>query len=154
MRGWLRHAGRAGRIIGDRADLWAAGALAWLAYGGVLVFLAAVVPFPSLADLAFFSADIAVSGSALPAVLLGGMVYSEALLLAMIARGAGRQEAYHLVQGAAKRAWGGAGSFRDEVLDDRGIGEWLSADEIGAAMDLDHHLAGIGSTYRALGLDD
>jgi adenylosuccinate lyase len=86
--------------------------------------------------------------------LLGGMVYSEALLLAMIARGAGRQEAYRLVQGAAKRAWAGAGSFRHEVRGDPGIGEWLSADEIDAAMDLDHHLAGIGSTYRALGLDD
>jgi adenylosuccinate lyase len=85
--------------------------------------------------------------------LLGGMVYSEALLLAMIARGAGRQEAYGLVQGAAKRAWGRAGSFRDEVLSDASIGEWLSADEIMAAMDLQHHLAGIESTYRALDLD-
>src|SRR6185436_1454070 len=35
---------------------------------------------------------------------LGGMVYSEALLLAMIAKGAERQAAYRLVQGAAQRA--------------------------------------------------
>jgi adenylosuccinate lyase len=86
--------------------------------------------------------------------LLGGMVYSEALLLAMIGKGAGRQEAYRLVQGAAKRAWAGAESFRDEVAADPGIGEWLSTEEIGAAMDLAHHLSGIDSTYRALGLDD
>ena len=32
--------------------------------------------------------------------------------------------------------------------------EWLTADEIERAMDLDHHLAGIAATYRALGLDD
>jgi adenylosuccinate lyase len=85
--------------------------------------------------------------------LLGGMVYSEALLLAMIAKGAGRQEAYRLVQGAAKRAWGQPGSFRDEVLGDPGIAEWLSADEVTRAMDLEHHLAGIETTYRALDLD-
>ena len=88
--------------------------------------------------------------------LLGGMVYSEALLLAMITKGAGRQEAYRLVQGAAKRAWaaGTTGSFRDEVLADPGIGEWVSADDIAAAMDLDHHLAGIDATYRALDLEE
>ena len=85
--------------------------------------------------------------------LLGGMVYSEALLLAMIAKGADRQEAYRLVQAAAQRAWGNGSAFRDELVGDPGIGEWLSADEIRAAMDLDHHLAGIEASYRALALD-
>ena len=85
--------------------------------------------------------------------LLGGMVYSEALLLAMVARGADRQEAYRLVQGAAKRAWGGEASFRAEVQADAGMARWLSREEIELAMDLEHHLAGIEATYRALGLD-
>jgi adenylosuccinate lyase len=83
----------------------------------------------------------------------GGMVYSEALLLAMIAKGADRQEAYRLVQAAAKRAWSGERSFRAELLADEGVAEWLRADEIERAMDLEHHLAGISATYRALGLD-
>jgi adenylosuccinate lyase len=82
------------------------------------------------------------------------MVFSEALLLAMIAKGAERQAAYRLVQGAAKRAWSGERSFREELLADAGVAEWLSPPEIERAMDLDHHLAGIASTYRALGLDD
>jgi adenylosuccinate lyase len=85
---------------------------------------------------------------------LGGMVYSEALLLAMIAKGAGRQDAYRLVQAAAKRAWGGEAGFRESLERDPAVAEWLSADEIARAMDLDHHLAGIGATYRALGLDE
>ena len=85
---------------------------------------------------------------------LGGMVYSEALLLAMIAKGADRQAAYRLVQGAAKRAWSNDATFGEALHDDPAIAEWLSADEIDRAMDLDHHLAGIGATYRALGLDD
>jgi adenylosuccinate lyase len=84
---------------------------------------------------------------------LGGMVYSEALLLAMVAKGADRQAAYRLVQGAARRAWAGEASFTDALRDDRAIGEWLTADEIERAMDLRHHLAGIEVTYRALGLE-
>jgi adenylosuccinate lyase len=71
----------------------------------------------------------------------------------MVAKGADRQGAYRLVQGAAKRAWAGKRSFRDALHDDRAVGEWLSRDEIDRAMDLDHHLAGIAVTYRALGLD-
>jgi len=85
---------------------------------------------------------------------LGGMVYSEALLLAMVAKGADRQAAYRLVQGAAKRAWSGETGFREALLDDPAVAEWLSGEEIERAMDLDHHLSGIGTTYRALGLDE
>jgi adenylosuccinate lyase len=84
---------------------------------------------------------------------LGGMVYSEALLLAMVANGADRQAAYRLVQGSARRAWSGEATFRDALHADPAVAEWLTPDEIDAAMDLDHHLAGIAVTYRALGLD-
>jgi adenylosuccinate lyase len=84
--------------------------------------------------------------------LLDGMVYSEAILLAMVARGADRQEAYRLVQGAAKRAWAGESGFRDALLGDPAVAEWLSAADIERAMDLEHHLAGVDVTYRALGL--
>ena len=84
----------------------------------------------------------------------GGMVYSEALLLAMVAKGADRQAAYRVIQGAAKRAREDESAFRDALHGDPGVAEWLSADEIDRAMDLDHHLAGIEVTYRALGLDE
>ena len=83
-----------------------------------------------------------------------GMVYSEALLLAMVAKGVDRQEAYRLVQDAAKRAWGGEHTFRAEVTADPGIAEWLTPDEVAAAMDLERHLAGVAATYRALSLEE
>jgi len=70
------------------------------------------------------------------------------------ARGADRQEAYRLVQGAAQRSAVGERAFDEELKADAGIAEWLSADEIERAMDLEHHLAGISASYRALGLDD
>jgi adenylosuccinate lyase len=85
--------------------------------------------------------------------MLGGMVYSEALLLAMVAKGADRQTAYRLVQGAAKRAWSGERNFKAELLGDDGVARWLDPEEVERAMDLGHHLEGIGATYRALGLE-
>jgi adenylosuccinate lyase len=84
--------------------------------------------------------------------LLGGMVHSEALLLAMIAKGADRQEAYRLVQAAAKRAWSGESSFRAELGADAEVGRWLSAEEVESAMSMRPHMDGIEATYRALGL--
>jgi adenylosuccinate lyase len=86
--------------------------------------------------------------------LLDGMVHSEALLLAMIAKGADRQEAYQLVQAAAKRAWSGASSFRAELGADADVGKWLSAAEVETAMTMQPHLDGIEATYRALGLGE
>jgi adenylosuccinate lyase len=83
--------------------------------------------------------------------LLDGMVYSEALLLAMIAKGADRQEAYRLVQEAAMRSAGGE-PFVDALLG--GDQTWLTADEVRRAMDLEHHLGGIAASYRALGVGD
>ena len=84
--------------------------------------------------------------------LLDGMVYSEALLLAMIAKGADRQEAYRLVQDAAMRSSGAGEPFVEALLD--GDQAWLSAEEVRSAMDLEHHLAGIAASYRALGVGD
>ena len=84
--------------------------------------------------------------------LTGGMVYSEALLLAMIARGADRQAAYRLVQAAAMRASAEGISFRDALAADPAVADWVSGDDIDRAMDLEHHLARIDVTYRALGL--
>ncbi|MDP9273165.1 MAG: adenylosuccinate lyase [Chloroflexota bacterium] len=85
--------------------------------------------------------------------LTGGMVYSEAVLMAMVAKGADRQAAYRLVQGAAKRASEGDGTFREALLADPAVAEWLSPADIEGAMDLEHHLEGIAATYRALGLE-
>ena len=84
--------------------------------------------------------------------LLGGMVHSEALLLAMIAKGADRQEAYRLVQAAAMRASSGSSTFRAELSADAEVGRWLSAEEVELAMTMQPHLDGIEATYRAMGL--
>jgi len=62
MRGWLRRALYAAQLAGDRADLWPAGALAWLAFVGWIPFLV-VVARPDPDDLAFIGISIYTSGA-------------------------------------------------------------------------------------------
>jgi hypothetical protein len=69
MRGWLRRALYAAQLAGDRADLWPAGALAWLAFLGWIQFLV-VVARPDPNDLAFVGVSIYTSG-AFPLNLIG-----------------------------------------------------------------------------------
>ncbi|HKO33700.1 MAG TPA: hypothetical protein VJY85_08150 [Candidatus Limnocylindria bacterium] len=69
MGGWLRRALYAAQLAGDRADLWPAGALAWLAFVGWLPFLV-VVARPDPNDLAYIGVSIYTSG-AFPLNLIG-----------------------------------------------------------------------------------
>jgi hypothetical protein len=85
MRGWLRRGAYAAQLAGDRADLWPAGTLAWLAYLGWLPLLV-VVAEPDAADLQplgvalYSSAAFPANVIALAAALVGGVI-----LLALLA---------------------------------------------------------------------
>jgi adenylosuccinate lyase len=68
-----------------------------------------------------------------------GAVFSEAVLLALIRKGAARDQAYRWVQRAGLKAMDGA-DFRTEVAGDPDIARHLSADELATLFDLRHHL--------------
>jgi adenylosuccinate lyase len=70
----------------------------------------------------------------------GGLVFSEAVMLALVRKGLERQRAYELVQRCALAAVDGEGSFMDLLLADDGVREHLSADEVAGCFDLSHHL--------------
>jgi adenylosuccinate lyase len=93
----------------------------------------------------------------------GGLFFSEAVMLGLIHKGMGRQAAYELVQkhalGASALVGAPAGhgqpSFRDRLSGDPEISSKLSADELGRAFDLQHHLRHAGAIIdRALRDDD
>jgi adenylosuccinate lyase len=71
----------------------------------------------------------------------GGLWASEGVLLALVGRGLGRQEAYVLVQRNAMKAFEGQGEFRAFLKEDADIATHLSADEIDREFDLNHALA-------------
>jgi adenylosuccinate lyase len=45
----------------------------------------------------------------------GGLVFSHRVLLALLAKGLGRDQAYGIVQTAAMRAWDAGGNFRELI---------------------------------------
>ncbi len=68
------------------------------------------------------------------------LFFSEAVLLALVDAGVGRQEAYGWVQRSAMRAWKGEGSFRENLSSDADVLAKLSPAELEKLFDLDHAL--------------
>jgi adenylosuccinate lyase len=77
------------------------------------------------------------------------LYFSEAVLLALVEAGLGRQEAYVLVQRNAMRAWRGDGSFRDNLAADADVK--LTPQRLAELFDLEHALRHVpGVVERAL----
>ena len=72
--------------------------------------------------------------------LTGGLFFSEAVLLTLVEKGMGRQDAYVLVQRNAMKAIDGKGSFRENLEADADVARLVSRDEIARAFDLEHAL--------------
>jgi adenylosuccinate lyase len=71
----------------------------------------------------------------------GGLSNSEAVLLALVRRGLRRQDAYALVQRAAMRAAGGAGTFLENLLQDPEVRRHLGEAELRECVSDDAYLA-------------
>ena len=86
--------------------------------------------------------------------LTGGLIYSQAVLLALVDKGMDRQEAYKLVQGHAQRALAGGPGFRDGLAADSSISEWLDADLLSYLFDPMRQLQHIDEIFSRLGLEE
>jgi adenylosuccinate lyase len=81
----------------------------------------------------------------------GGLWASEAVLLALVEAGLGRQEAYVLVQRNAMKAWRHEGDFRALLAGDPEVGPRLTAEALGRCFDLEHTLRHVDAVIdRAL----
>jgi adenylosuccinate lyase len=69
------------------------------------------------------------------------LYFSEAVLLALVEAGLGRQEAYVLVQRNAMRAWHGEARFRDLLARDPEVAPKLGEKKLHELFDLKHTLA-------------
>jgi len=84
--------------------------------------------------------------------LLGGLPYSEHVMLALIQKGLSREHAYKLVQRNAARVWDERMAFIDALLSDAEVRQYLSEDEIRQCLSLEHHLRHLETTVqRVLG---
>ncbi len=84
--------------------------------------------------------------------LTRGLIFSERVLLALVEKGLRRNDAYVLVQGAARRVWGGAGDLQALLRDEPRVRELLTVEELASCFELDYHLGGIEVAFARLGL--
>ncbi len=83
----------------------------------------------------------------------GGVVFSQRVLLALVAKGMSREEAYAIVQSCAHQAWNQPeGNFHDLVVKDPQIAQLLSPEEIETCFDPQEHLKHLEQVYQRLGI--
>ena len=84
--------------------------------------------------------------------LTGGLIFSEAVLLALVDKGLSRDEAYRLVQRHAMKAWESREPFKPLLLADPEICRHLSPAEIENCFDLGYHLRHLDEIFARVGL--
>jgi adenylosuccinate lyase len=79
-----------------------------------------------------------------------GLVFSQAVLLALVESGASRDDAYRMVQRNAMRSWEERRPFADVLREDPDVTAALDEGVLSACFDLDRSLANAGRTVDAL----
>ena len=80
--------------------------------------------------------------------LTGGLVFSEEVLLALVASGMKREDAYAIVQRLAMASWEGAPTFRERIAAESAIVNVLGEAKVAACFDLKHALARVDDIFR------
>jgi len=71
---------------------------------------------------------------------LQGLIFSQQILLALVKKGCSRQHAYSITQKNSLQAWSTGESFKQLVLSDPDIQDYLSNNEIDETFSLNQHL--------------
>jgi adenylosuccinate lyase len=80
--------------------------------------------------------------------LLGGLVHSQRVMIALTQKGVAREEAYALVQRNAMKVWRGEGDFLAFLTADKDVRTHLSEAELKANFDLGHHLRYVDTIFE------
>ena len=80
--------------------------------------------------------------------LLGGLVHSQRVLLALTQKGASREDAYRLVQRNAMPVWRGEGDFLTLLKADPEVSKMLSGAELEELFDLGYHFKHVDTVFR------
>jgi adenylosuccinate lyase len=80
--------------------------------------------------------------------LLGGLVHSQRVLLALTQKGVAREDAYRLVQRNAMKAWAGDADLLTLLKADKDVRKHLSVAELEDNFNLDFHFAHVDTIFR------
>jgi adenylosuccinate lyase len=82
---------------------------------------------------------------------MGQLVFSEQIMLSLIAAGMSREEAYGVAQRNAAKAWDGQ-DFRSAIEADPDVQARMTPEQIAHAFDMEYHLEHLKHTFDALGI--
>jgi len=80
--------------------------------------------------------------------LLGGLVHSQRVLLALTQKGVSREDSYRLVQRNAMPVWRGEGDFLTLLKEDPDVSKALSPEEIESCFDLGFHFKHVDTIFK------
>ena len=83
--------------------------------------------------------------------LTNGLVFSQEVLLALIKKGITRERAYKIVQDNAMKVWKTKVDFKDLLINNKEIKDFLSKDEVESLFDLNKVMVNINKIYERLG---
>lgn len=91
--------------------------------------------------------------------MTGGLIFSQRILLALIDKGVGRQEAYKMVQRNAKKVWKMASkgpiegpALLEALSSDTEVTQYLSGAELAELMNTDYYIRYIDTSFARVGL--
>lgn len=79
---------------------------------------------------------------------LGGLIFSQRVLLALTQRGVSRENSYSFVQRNAMPVWRGEGNFLDLLKADKDVSSKLSDDELDGLFDLTYHTKHVDTIFQ------
>jgi adenylosuccinate lyase len=91
--------------------------------------------------------------------MTGGLIFSQRILLALIDKGVGRQEAYKMVQRNAKKVWSLASkgaiagpALLNALSEDPEVTKYLSPSELMELTNTDYYVKYVDTTFARVGL--
>jgi len=85
--------------------------------------------------------------------MMGQLVFSEHVLLALIMKGMTREEGYKVAQRNAAKCWDEGISFRQALEKDPDVENRLTSEDLDKCFDLDHHFRNVDAIFKRLGID-
>ena len=82
---------------------------------------------------------------------MGGLVFSERIMLKLVENGLSREEAYVIVQENAAKAWAGE-NFRASLESDSRVLSIMSKDDLAEIFDYKHHVRNVDLIFERLGI--
>ena len=79
---------------------------------------------------------------------LGGLVFSQRVLLALTQLGMSREDAYETVQKNAMKVWKDGTSFLTQLQKDKQIKKLMAAEDLAALFDLKYHTKNINHIFE------